>query len=275
MPSHRVLVPVGVAAALVGTAAFAAATTSSGTGAASSQYVYRGPVASASGGGGAPPAIPSIVNVRLGRAESALLSAATYVDQGDPGLASGPLLSARTNMRMAWKAAKYVVRTAPPPPVAGDGAYAHSSGGAPVGGYATPQDTVFAVLGLQHDVAATSAALMGSGNAALEADLTATIRSTVKAQDAAVAYVHTIAPPGPPAGDGGATSGGGAIAATWDTTMQQELPVLDDEIQTLRGARFVTPLLTTTKSFLKRMANRDRATQATINQYWPPIVGDG
>ena len=199
MPPLRVLViPVGVAAALIGTAAFAASATSSGTGAEPSRYVYRGPVASASGGGGAPPAIPSIVDVWLSRAESALQSAGTYVDQGEPSLASGPLLSARANMRKAWKAAKYVVQTAPPPPVAGDGAYAHSSGGAPVGGYATPQDSVFAVLGLQHDVATGSAALMGTGNAALEANLTATIRAAVNGQDRAVAYVHTIAPPAPP-----------------------------------------------------------------------------
>ena len=64
----------------------------------------------------------SIVDVWLSRAESALQSAGTYVDQGEPSLASGPLLSARANMRKAWKAAKYVVQTAPPPPVAGDGA---------------------------------------------------------------------------------------------------------------------------------------------------------
>ena len=134
---------------------------------------------------------------------------------------------------------------------------------------------MFAVLGLQHDVATGSAALMGTGNAALEANLTATIRAAVNGQDRAVAYVHTIAPPAPPAGDGLAKSGGGAIAATWDSTMQQELPVLDDEIQALRGASFVTPLSTTTKLFLKRMAHRDRATKDTINQYWPPVVGDG
>jgi len=276
MPSLRLVTAMSAAAALVGVTAVAAATTSGGSGTEPAVSAYRGPVATASGGGAATLVYPSIVNVRLVRAEAALARATTWVDQGRGELAVADLNAATANMKAAWVAAKYVIRTTPPP-VATDGAVAHSSGGAPAGGsYASPQDTAFAVFGLQHDVVTTSVGLFGTGNAALDTTLSTTISGAVHARDAAVTYIHKIAPP-PVAGDGRvhANASGGAIAATWDTTMPNVLPLLDDEIQAIRGTRKTNKALSPSSStLLGTMSARDGKTKATINQYWPPVVGD-
>ena len=58
---------------------------------------------------------PSIVNVRLVRAQSAWDRAAEWVYQGKPASAVIHLNAARSNMSQAWLAAKYVIETAPPP----------------------------------------------------------------------------------------------------------------------------------------------------------------
>jgi hypothetical protein len=282
MPSLRIVAPVGAAAALlaclVGVAVAPAETSSAQASQADAHY--QRPSATASGDSGGPLVYPSIVNIRLERAEAALARAAMRTDQHLPGKASTQLTVARANMTAAWAAAKYVIRTAPPPPVAADGAFARSSGAAPAGGaFASPQDTALAVFSLQHDVVTTSVGLLGTGNAGLESAASATIRAAVNARDAAVAYIHQIAPPPPPvAGDGSvdAEASGAPVAAGWSTTMPLVIPLLDDEVQALRGTRATTPSLSAvTKTFLRAMTARDVKTKNAINGFWPPVVGDG
>ena len=275
MPSLRMVAPLGVAAVLVGLVAVAPAGTSSG--ADTEPTAYRGPTATASGGDAGQLVYPSIVNVRLIRAEAALARATTWVDQAKGSNAIAELKAAQSNMQKAWTAAKYVINTTPPP-VATDGAFAHSSGGAPAGpSYASPEDTTFAVLSLQHDVVTTSLGLLDAGNATLKnTTLPTTIKAAVDARDAAIAYIHSIAPP-PVAGDGRvhADASGGAVVAGWDTTMPNLIPVLDDEIQAIKGTRKLNPTLPTgIRTFLPTMRARDEATQTTINQFWPPAPAD-
>jgi hypothetical protein len=275
MPSFRVVAPLGLAAVLVGLVAVAPSATSSG--ADTSPTAYRGPVATESGGSVAAVVYPSIVNVRLVRAEAGLTRAATWVDQGQATKAVPELATVRSNMAKAWTAAQYVIKTAPPPPVAGDGAFAHASGGAPAGSsFASPQDTALAVFGLQFDVVTTSLGLLDASSATLRTALTTTIQAAVDARSAAITYIHSIPPP-PVADAGGvhARASGGAVASDWATTMPNLLPLLDDEIQAFKGTRKLNPTLpASTQSFIAKTRARDTATKTRINQYWPPLPAD-
>jgi hypothetical protein len=278
MLSRRVIAPVGIAAALVGLVAVAAATTPSGSGTGSATgsatNAYRAPVATASGGGAAAPRVyPSIVNVHLVSAQADLDRASSLVDRGKEPAASAAMTAAAAQTTAAWAAARYVIRTTPPPPPVGD--RANGSGGTPAGGtYAAPPDTGLAVLTLQHDVITTSLGLLSSPDDSLTTELTATIQSTANARDAAIAYIHRVAPPAPPVGDRAGASGG-AITSTWDSVMPGLLPILDDEIQALTGTRALTKgLPATVDTDLKAVTAQDRKTKATINKFWPPVVGD-
>jgi hypothetical protein len=272
MRSLRVVAVLGLAAAVAGLVAVVPTGTSSGSD--TTPTAYRGPVATASGGDVVPLVYPSLVNVRLVRAEAALARATTWVDQRNGSKAVGELNGARSNMAKAWTAAKYVIQTTPPP-VATDGAFAHSSGGAPAGpSYASPEDTAFAVLSLQHDVVTTSLSLLDASNATLK-NTTApvTISSTIKARAAAIAYIKSISPA--PVADAGrvhANASGGAVVASWATTMPNLIPLLDDEIQAIKGTRALNPTFSaSTRALLTTMRVLDQAAEAAINKFWPPI----
>jgi hypothetical protein len=274
MPPLRVVAPLGVGA-LLAAVAITATATSSQSASAPATHVYRGPVASASGGAVGPLIYPSLVNIRLVRTQAALASATASVDEGKPAGAIPEVKAAQVQMAAAWTGARYVIRTTPPP-VAGDGAFAHSSGGAPAGGYASPQDTAYAVLLLQHQVVVTSLGMLGAGNGALDARLTSAIAAAVNARDAAVAYIHSVAPP-PVAGAGGvgAKTSGAPVGTDWATPMQQVVLDLDDEVQAIRATKYPGKTLSAaTKTFLTSVVTRDLKTEANINTYWPPVVGD-
>jgi hypothetical protein len=267
-----------LAAGVIGLAAVMAAVNRSPSNVQPLDYHYApAPVAQASGGDAGPLPYPSIVNVRLVRAEAALSRAVTWADQGQPANAIGELSTARAQMQTAWIAAKYVIETAPPP-VAGDGAYAHASGGA-VGGvaYASPEETGAAVLNLQHDIVTTAIGLIDTPDPTLLPNLRTTIKSAIAARDDAIAYIHAIPAP-PVAGDGAvhARAGGAPIAAGWSTVMPNVIPLLDDEIQEIKGARATNSTLSTgVRSFLGSMRLRLIDTEDTVNQYWPPLPADG
>jgi hypothetical protein len=272
----RRIATAALVAGVVGVAAVGGAATSSGSDRQPLAYYDAPPIAEASGGDVGAPTYPSIVDVRLVRAESALERATTWVDQGIPANAVVELYAARSNMRAAWSAATYVIENAPPP-VAGDGAFAHTGGTAVAGAFASPEETGFAVISLQHDVVTNAIGLIDTVDATLLPNLRTTIRAAINARDAAIAYIHSIAPP-PVAGDGSvhADASGTPVASGWDTLMPTALPMLDDEIQEIKGTVATsTALATGVPGFLRNMRLRDLETQDTINQYWPPLPGDG
>jgi hypothetical protein len=84
----------------------------------------------AGGGGGAAPTYPGLVNSRLERTGKALDRAVDYADDGQPDKAVSSLYTARLQVKLAWRAAKYVIQHAPPPVVGGDDVRARVSGGA-------------------------------------------------------------------------------------------------------------------------------------------------
>jgi hypothetical protein len=236
--------------------------------------VSRGPIATASGGDAGPLLYPSIVNVRLVRAEAGLTQAATLVDQ-NKGAAAVPVLKAvQSNMTAAWSAAKYVIKTAPPPVAAAD-AVGHASGGAVAGAspYAAPEQTGLAVLNLQHDVITNSLGLLDAAPAALQTQIQTTVNAALTARNNAVAYIHTITPPPVAGADSVAHASGGAVASGWSTLMPTYVPLLDDEIQQVKGTRAINPTLTPT--FLKHVRVTARATENTINKFWPPVPPAG
>jgi len=272
MLSHRIVLPLGVAGALAGLVAVAAATGPMERAPATRTLAVRGPLAGISGGSAAAPVYPSLVDVHRVRAEAALGRAETYADHGKVAQAASEVRTAVTHMQTAWRATKYVIKTTPPPPV---GDRAGASGGAPAGpSYAAPPDTGVAVLGLQHEIITTSLGLLGLAPV-FDATLVGTVGSVAATRSAAIDHIHQIAPPPPPA-DGLAGSSGGAIAATWDSVMPGVLPVLDDEIQALKGTLTLMPNLSAgVTATIKAVVTRDNRTKKAINTFWPPIVGDG
>jgi hypothetical protein len=275
MPSYRAVATLAIAAALTGLVAVASGATTSGS-TPQPTGVYVPPVAHAAGGSVATPTYPSLVNTRMVRAQAALDSASALFDQGQAAAAAVELAAVRTNLTAAWAAEQYYIEHAPPP-VAGAGSYnggAHTSGsGAGAGPYASPEDTGFAVLTLQHTVLTTALGFIDTASGTSVNDLRLTIRTALKGREGAIAYVHKIPPP-PPAGkpQKKAKASGGAIASSWATVMPNLLGLIDDEIQQIKGTRALNPTLT--KDVLKSFSNwrlRDVDTKDLINKYWPPL----
>jgi hypothetical protein len=269
MRSYRLVTGLAMVA-VAGAVALAPAVATSGS-ASAPAVAYAGPVAHASGGDAGSLPYPSIVNVRLVRAQAALDRATALVDENQTAGVAVELSSAVSNMNAAWDAAKYVIETAPPP-VAGSGAYGHVSGGA-VGGltFASPEETGFAVLTLQHTVATTALGLV-TADPLLWPNVRSTVTAALIARDAAVDYIHLIPVPAAGAGSFHAKTSGAPIAAGWGLLMPNMLSLLDDEIQQLRGTRVLNPTLSSL--VLHRIARwriRIVGEKDTINGYWPPV----
>jgi hypothetical protein len=227
--------------------------------------------AQVAGGDVGPVTYPSIVNIRLVRTQLALNRAIDYNDDAEPAKALAALKVARANMTGAWNGAKYVIEHAPPPAAGAD-----DFDLVPVGGtVAAPEDTAFAVLSLQHAVAATAIGLLGTANGTLLAGLNTTLFAAMNARDAAVAYIHAIPVP-PPVGDAaGAHASGAPVGSTWDTVMPGVVPLLDDELQEIDATLAGTSASVTARHLLGAAEIQAIKTERNINLWWPPVpVGD-
>jgi hypothetical protein len=248
-------------------------------------------------GGDAPLPLPAIVNVRLVRAQNLLQHATKYEDLGQPDKAVTALTAARSNMTKAWTAAQYLIANAPPPaepasvrkatvrntkapakaakrrsiPVV----KAHSSDAAAVPVYADQYTTAAAVISLQHAVATTAMGMMDNAAEPLLTAVSKNLFAALNARDAAIAYIHSIAPP-PVAEDGSvhAHASGGLIAGSWDTIMPNVVPDVDDELQQIAGIRATITLSPGRARLLNDAELQDRRTESTLNTYWPPVPAD-
>jgi len=222
---------------------------------------------------------PSIVKVRIARTQRALERATRRYENGSPLDAVPTFKVVRRQLAAAWRGAKYVIRTTPPPVPPEDLARvrrrAHASGD-PVGPtYATPPDTGFAVLSLQHDVAAEVVQLVdGSHGTGLNA-LSTTLFLALNRRDQAIQDIRTLAPPAPPPEDlrvRARSSQEEDEAVTFDTVMPNTIAQFDDELQTINGtAADATDLTAGGRRLLTRAAAQVTATKATVNTLWPPI----
>ena len=253
----------------------------------------------AAGGDAGPPLYPSFVNVQMVQTETLIAKAATYQDEGDTPKAITALNAARSHMHKAWAAAKFYIDNAPPP-VAGDSAAlvvpkatrkhvaktkqhvkakpktkAHSSGGAIPGAspYADQYATAVAVLTLQHDVAAAVLGMMENADATLLPVVNTTLFNAVNDRDAAIAYIHSVDIPPPPASDGSVKghSSGAPIVGGWASVMPGVLPYVDDELSTVDSLRARLKLSPGRKRMLDDLELQDTKTERTINKYWPPL----
>jgi hypothetical protein len=243
---------------------------------------------------------PSIVQTRLVRAQAALDKAAKYSDLGMPAKAITSLTAARNNLSKAWKGAKYVIDTTPPPLPAEDKAIFHRrsffrSGrlkiykgrrhtrrvhGAdvvpPVGAVpASIYDTGFAALSLQHYAATVSVSLIDDTSGTALTAVRSTLSRSVNDRDAAIAYIHSIDVAAPPAEDKvRAHQAAEEEVASWATTMPNATAQLADEIQQVEGTQAETGLTGAQKSILAGADYRDIKTQNNLNLFWPPVPAE-
>lgn len=263
MRSFRTPAFLAVAVALI-VAAVVAAPAIGDSGAARQNAVPPAEVA----GSDAPSLLPSIVNTRLVRAQAALGQATMSYDLNQAGQAVVPMGAAASNVSKAWAAEKYVIKTAPPPPV---GDALPDDVEASASAYAGPEDSGFAVLSAQHDVVSASVGMMETGNADLAKSLTSAISSVQNARLTAIKYIHSL--PAPPVGDGIGTDGT-PVGSTWATVMPGYVAVLGDELQQIKGRLALTKFSAAAKAALTAAQVRAQNTKDLVNQYWPPVPGD-
>jgi hypothetical protein len=220
---------------------------------------------------------PSIVQVRVKRAERALDRATNKIEAGQNEKAAAKLKVVRRQTAAAWRGAKYIIRTTPPPPPAEDARVrAHMSGGAPAGGtYAGPADTAFRVLTLQHDITAATVGLIdGAHGAGLNA-LSTTLNLTNDRRDAAIKYIASVAPPAPPAEDArvrARAAGDAPVTAGFETVMPNVVPQVDDELQAIDGTKSdATDLTAGGRRLLNAAEAQVTKTKSFVNTTWPPV----
>ena len=248
---------------------------------ASGQQASAPPVAHAAGGGVAVTLLPAIVNTRLVRVQALLDAAAQYQDLGDDANAVKALAAARTNLSKTWTGAKFYIENAPPPvaPAGLTRAGAHASG-APVGTgspYADMYATTAAVLTLQHTVATTALGLLDSASATVLPALNSTVFAALNSRDTAVAFIHSLPVPPPPAGlkRAPAHASGAPIVAGWSTTMQPVLFDTDDEFMQLDGLRAAGSVPPSRARLLDLAEAQITKTARNINRFWPPAPPAG
>lgn len=275
MRSYRFVTVAGIAAGLAGLTAVAVTAFSqpAPTARPGADPDYRGPVATAAGSDAGPAVFPGLVSVHFDRSRAAIAAASTYADTGKTGSAIRSMRAAQGQMAAAWAATRYLIRTTPAPPPPEDllGANGAAAGGT---GFATPPETSLELFTLQHDLATAAAGLL-SASAPLNTRLLKTLKATAGIRDRAIAYIHRVAPPGPPPEDllGARGAAGGT---TFDAIMPSVLPLLDDEINALRGTlvtyRKVLPA--DVAPAVRAVIAQDTATEETINTFWPPLPPD-
>jgi len=235
------------------------------------------PIAHAAGGSAGTPIYPGLVNNRLVRTQKALDRATDYADDGNTDKAVSSLYSARLQVKLAWRAAKYVIEHAPPPVVGGEDLVARVSGGAPAGGTVADQyATAGAVLDLQHSVAQSAIGMIDTAHGTLRDGLSRTLFLALDQRDAAIAYVHSIdVPPPPPGDDLVARMSGGAVAGSWATIMPAVGDAASDEVDQIDGALDLSTTLGAGVRGVFRDAELQLVkTQKRITQYWPPLPAD-
>ena len=224
---------------------------------------------------------PSIVQVRIGRTERALERATNKIEDGEVDKAAVTLKVVRRQMAAAWRGAKYVVRTAPPPPAEDARVRARKSGDGPVGPtYAAPAETGVRVLTLQHDVASGVAQLIdGSHGTGLNA-LSTTLYLALDRRDQAIAHIASVAPPAPPEGEDArvrarASQEEDSEQPTFDLLMPFVVPQLDDEIQAIQGTEAdATDLTAGGRRLLNAAEAQIGRTKNVVNTTWPPVPAE-
>jgi len=222
-------------------------------------------------GGDPAPVLPSAVRVRIKRGENALAKAGKYVDNDQPDKAVNSLRGARANMYAAWRAAKYGIVNAPPPPPEDAKVVAHASDDAPVGTlYAAPEETAVAVLGYQHEVFTESLGLLDDAKGSLRDALSTTMFAALDRRDSAVAYIHTVPDPGAEEPKVIAHVSDVAPTAGFTVLMPGVVSDLDDEEAQVSELLSEGALTTGEKRIVRLAQSQVLQTENTVDTFWPP-----
>jgi hypothetical protein len=263
----RAAVPLALAAGLVAVAPAAAG-------------AKAAPEAHASGSPTVEIIYPSIVQVRVNRAERALERATKRIENGDVAKAALSLKVVRRQTAAAWRGAKYVIRTAPPPVPPEDLRPRARASDDPTGPtYASPAESAFAVLTLQHDVATSVVQLIdGSHGTGLQA-LSRTLYLILDRRDRAIQDIRTLAPPPPPPEDLARKSARARASQDEDapvgfeTVMPNTIAQFDDETQAIEATKSdATDLTAGGRRLLSAAGVQIAATKTVVNSVWPPVV---
>jgi hypothetical protein len=223
---------------------------------------------------------PTLVRVRVARAERALDRATRKAEHGKIDEAAVTFKVVRRQLAASWRGAKYVIRTAPPPPATEDRLRprARKAGDAPVGPtYASPPETAMRVLELHHDVAAEVGQLIdGAHGTGLNA-LATTLNLANDRRDSAMSYILSVAPPVPPEAEEGrvrarASQEEDAAPPTFDVLMPTLIPQFDDELQAIEGLKSdATDLTAGGRRVLNAAERQVDASKGFVNTHWPPV----
>jgi hypothetical protein len=240
--------------------------------------------ARAAGGDVVTPIYPSLVQTRVDRAERALRHATKRMENNKLDKAAASFKVVRRQMAAAWRGAKYVIRTTPPPPATEDRVplvRARASGGAPVGPtLASPADTGFLVLSLQHEVASDVIQLVDGAHGTGLGMLSRTLFFTLNRRDQAIQDILVLAPPAPPADDARVrlrahASGGAPVVSTFDAVMPNVPPQLQDETQGVDGLKSdATDLTAGGRRLLNDAETQIEKTLGVVNTNWPPVPAE-
>ena len=261
------------------------------------------PTAAAQAGGGAPPADPPIVGVPIARTQIALGHAADAIDGGNGGQAVGPLRASRRYLIRSYKGAKYLIANAPPPPAEAGSANARvfrrlaqrivraarrggsrgwirarSSGAEGTGpAFADGPTAVFDVLTGQFNAATAAVGMAPDVRGNLLNRVQTTLNTAVVLRNRLVKVVHAAEPPAPPVEEGRvhARASGAPVAATFGSVMPGLIVLIDAELDQMKALQQDTSVPAASRDAVSKAIAADNQIKALVNQWWPPVVGDG
>jgi hypothetical protein len=222
---------------------------------------------------------PSLVQVRIGRTERALERATDDIENNRAAEAAVTLKVVRRQLASAWRGARYVIRTAPPAPptedLAGRSLKQDADDGPAGPTYASPPETAFRVLTLQHDVASAMVALIDGSHGTGLNGLSTTLNQVNDRRDQALQYILGVEPPVPPdpEGEGGGEEEG--AVPTFATVMPPYASFLDDELQAITGTLLDATDLTNGGRRLLNAANAQVSrTKSVVSTNWPIVPAE-
>jgi hypothetical protein len=224
---------------------------------------------------------PSIVQTRFDRTERALQRATKAIEKADPVAVDRNLKVVRRQMSSAWRGAKFIIRTTPPPPPPVDDAIGDPPSPATGPSIASPADSAYLVLYLQHEVASSMYQLIdGAHGTGLNA-ISRTMNFALDRRESALNDILDLAPPAPPPVDdrvhARAAQDDAPVIDTFDMVMPNYLPLLADEVQAIDGTNSdATDLTAGGRRLLTLAKSQVLRTQGFVNAHWPllPPVDD-
>jgi hypothetical protein len=259
------------------------------------------PAAAAQAGSSAPAVDPPIVGIPIARTQIALGNAADAIDAGNGSQAVGPLRASRRYLIRSYKGAKWLVVNVPPAPAADGSANprkfirlakrairvshrgsstgwirARSSGNAGSGpAFADSPTATFDVLTSQFNAATSAVGMVPDVKGNLLKRVQTTLNTAVVLRNRLVKVVHTLAPP-PPVEEGRVHAhAADAPPDPYGALMPGLNVLIDAELQQMQATADDTSIPQASRDSLTKAIAADKQIEGLVNQFWPPVVGDG